>query len=621
MTHHRLLSSTLRGGIVKFKYKLSGLTAIGATLLSTGAIAVPFSTEMFQGSFDSTITAGFGRRTGNQSCDLIGHATSSCSADSVNTAQYSNGDNGNLNYNKGDFFAANIRGTHELLLKLPDGYKFLARGTWLYDFAATQTARSALENDAKTQLARDVRLLDFWVSKDFLIGGQTARLRLGNQVLNWGESVYTAGGINVTNSLDLQKLAIPGTQIKEAVIPAPMISFASSLGNGLSIDSYYQFRWNRNRVPPTGSYFSASDIFDKGREPLYLNTNNYNVGAVDAAYVAGSRNLAAIHQAQTGLVNGDFAGPPNSSLGFPFVGDKTPKNTGQYGLALHFKPEGKALDLGVYYLNYHDKSPVVEEVAATPFRWDFLQNRKLFGVSANFPVGDWALGWELSYRPKDAVALGGCFTPGAALDANVSTVAGVNCQQWIDKQKYQMHLTGQLGITPANYASFLNLLGGASSATLTTEAVMIRYPGVSPNARYTRTMDGVQVTQAPAAGYAFWTDNSTNATLGYPIAAGAGTANSFGVTADFNWTYDGKLISGWQVTPGVTFSAAVKGDTPTLAAPFLQGAKSANYYLLLTQNSGKWNAGLNYTAYWGGDKVRQPFGDRDFLGGFLAYNF
>src|SRR5258705_7731402 len=144
------------------------------------------------GSLDSTVTAGFGRRSLDPSCSLTGDQNSFCGT-SANTAQWANGDNGNLNYRKGDFFTTYLKGTHELLLKFPDQWKFMARGNWIYDFKAADTARTELESDAKWQTQRLTRLMDLWVSKDFNIGDQGARARLGNQVVNWGESIFWGG--------------------------------------------------------------------------------------------------------------------------------------------------------------------------------------------------------------------------------------------------------------------------------------------------------------------------------------------------------------------------------------------------------------------------------------------
>jgi hypothetical protein len=160
----------------------------------------------------------------------------------------------------------------------------------------------------------------------------------------------------------------------------------------------------------------------------------------------------------------------------------------------------------------------------------------------------------------------------------------------------------------------------ADSGFFSAEAVVTRYSGVSPSKRITRTIEGVAVDQVPAAGYLVFLNRSNPAS---PIATGGGTATSWGYVLDFNWTYDGKLIPDWQVTPGVTFSHSVSGETPTYLANYLSGAKAANFYVLFNQNPVNWQAGINYTTYFGGkdDPSRQFYKDRDFIGGFIARNF
>ena len=82
------------------------------------------------------------------------------------------------------------------------------------------------------------------------------------------------------------------------------------------------------------------------------------------------------------------------------------------------------------------------------------------------------------------------------------------------------------------------------------------------------------------------------------------------------------MIPGWQVTPGVTFSDALYGYTPTFTANYMQGAKSVNVYLLFNQNPTVWQAGINFTAFFGGhNTVGQPYADRNFVGMFVTRNF
>lgn len=563
------------------------------------------ASDSVSGNLDMQLTLGAGMRMVNQNPNLIGDPSVDAGA---NTAQSSNGDDGNLNYDKHDLFTTYLKFTPELLLRFPADFKFMARGTALYDFKATDTRRTELDHPAKREVARDVQLLDLWVSKDMNIGSQRARIRAGNQVVSWGESLFGIGGIDSANALDFQKFQIPGTQIKEAVIPAPMISVASGLGHGVNIEAFYQFYWLKNRVPPVGTYFSVGDIYDKGREPLFIDVNPASRGFVN---FGGLDPAADPTQANTFAV--------------PLADDKTPKNSGQYGVAMHYKPAGLALDVGFYFMNYHDKMPVLEALANGTLRWDFLENRKLYGVSANFPVGNWAVGWELSYRPRDAVALTGCYGAGGPLDGITNPVVGIDCPMYIDQKKYQMHLTGLLLMTPGAHGWFLDILG-ADTATFLGEAVMTRYSGVGPGKRYNRTIDNVAVTQAPAAGYGFWKGDPFTADLGlgvgtqtYDTVGGMGDANSYGITADFSWVYDNKIIKGWQVIPGVTYFQAIKGNTPTFTANYLQGAKSANFYVLFNQSAPtRWQGRVNYTAYWG---TNQLLADRDFVGAYLTRNF
>jgi len=598
------------------------------------------ASESVSGNLDMQLTLGAGMRVNNPSSGMVGDPNYSPAA---NTLQYSNSDDGDLNYRQANLYTTYLKFTPELLMRFPHDFKFMFRGTVMYDLAAEETARTDLSEAAKRQVLYDAMLLDLWVSKDFNVGSQRGRIRFGNQAINWGESIFGIGGINATPALDFQKIQIPGTQLKEAVLPSPILSVATGLGYGFNLEGYYQFTWMRNRVPPVGSYFSVADIFGKGQQALFVSTNNFNFGGRDAGSISGARDQATLQQTQSDAINGQYAfDGVFDTLAVPLTGDKAPKNSGQWGAALHFKPQGISLDVGLYYIRYHDKMPVLGlnpnlgVPAGQEAQWTFLENRELYGVSANFPIGNWAVGWELSYRPKEAVALSGCYNANGngQLDSNLNfpvdgggNFAIVSCPQWIDQKKYQMHLTGILSLTPGDHGWLLDLLGGPGTGTFTAEGVWIRFPDVSPGKRYVRTVSDangnpVQVMQAPAAGYIFWMDGPNAA--GQETAAAVGSANSFGMVVDFNLAYDNKIIDGWQVIPGVTYFQALKGDTPTLTANYLEGAKSINFYVLFNQNPpSNWNAGINFTNYNGGgaNHLRQPLAGRDFIGGFITRNF
>jgi hypothetical protein len=540
-----------------------GALALGA-LGCAGAQAFTFETESLRGSFDSTISVGTGIRTKAQSCGLIIDSPSGAGAPAGCLAPTAAlGDQGDLNYKRGDAFTTYLKGSHELLLKLPSEISFMARANWVRDFSATRTTgylsvttppnlTDGLADDARDDLRFKARLLDLWVSKSFQLGEQQARVRVGNQVVSWGESLFLPGGINSTNAMDIMRLSQPGTQLKEVFLPAPMISFASGLGHGLNVEAYIQTNWNKSYLPPTGSYWSVVNGLSKGHDA-------YGLAEVDA------------------------------------------KDGGQGGVALRWQPSGTQLNLGVYAMNYHDKTPNFSyDIKGTgAFGWTYVENRKLYGISANFPLGDVAIGTELSYRPKDAVALNSV--------ATLCESQGGNC--WVDEKRYQWHLTALYSLTPGNARPVLDFLR-ADTATVLAEAVVISYPNLKR--QYGNDL-------VSAGGWGWGTEFALPPT-GTPEPVGSKT--SWGYNFDVSWVYDGTLIPGWQVVPEIYYFQAVSGRTPNAVGLFMEGAKSANLIVSFLQNPTKWQFAINYAAFWGGSRVfDQPLRDRNFFGAVLSRNF
>lgn len=539
------------------------LVALAAGVAAGSSVhAITFEFEGGKGNFDSTLSIGTGIRVKEPSCGLITQGASGGGAPAGCLSPTSAlGDQGDLNYAKGDRFTTYLKGNHELLLKLPSEITFMGRVNWLRDFSSTNTTgytsattpptiTDGLADDARSDLRFKARLLDLWVSKSFAVGDQQARLRVGNQVISWGESLFLPGGINSTNAIDVMRLSQPGTQLKEVFLPAPIVSVTSGLGRGLNAEAYVQTNWNGNYLPPTGSYWSNANGLGKGHD---------SYGLVEAK----------------------------------------PSNSGQWGVALRYQPDGTQLNLALYAMNYHDKGPQFStNVNGTGVvGWAYPENRKLFGISANFPVGDWAIGTELSYRPKDAVAL----------NPAISGCSSQNGNCWVDEKRLQWHLTGLLSLTPSNASGVLKLLG-ADTATLLAETVVIRYPGLKPSY-------GGDTISAGGWGWGQEFDPA-----GTPESVGSKT--SWGYNFDFSWVYDGTVIPGWQVVPEIYYFQAVKGRTPNVVGLFMEGAKSVNLTVSFLQNPTKWQFAINYAAFWGGSRVfDQPYRDRNFIGLNLARNF
>ncbi|MGS8566367.1 DUF1302 family protein, partial [Salmonella enterica] len=86
--------------------------------------------EGVSGSFDSTLSYGFASRLQSPDCHIVGNDSGGCNTGTSNELggyynpgrgnsyanadiNYSNSDDGNLNYNKHDVFSQVIKGTHE----------------------------------------------------------------------------------------------------------------------------------------------------------------------------------------------------------------------------------------------------------------------------------------------------------------------------------------------------------------------------------------------------------------------------------------------------------------------------------------------------------------------------
>ncbi len=603
-------------------------------LMATQARAVNFEDVLIDGAkltWSTDLTLGGGMRLRNPSCSLTGDPTSGGCGASANTELWSNGDDGNLNYHKGQFFSLYTGLSTELLWRAPnDDYKLMARGTALHDFAANDTKRTPLSGSAQRVVVNNVRLLDLWAEKRIEVGDQSGRVRVGNQVINWGESYFLLGGINATNALDYQKYSTPGQQLKQIILPAPMISSSFGLTRDLSAEGYYQFHWNKNVFAPVGSYWSTSDVFgaaDASRQLVFDNvTPNYNVGGLDPAAIARQQgknphDRAVYAEYENLLYTNNDGAFDQASFGYP-VHDMAPHGKGgdQYGLRLAYNPQGTDLNLGFYYLRYTDKTPVFTFRPADA-TMTYLKNRDVYGISANFPVDRWAIGTELSYRPRDAVALTGCFGPGGPLDSTSNNpavnVAPFDCPAYRDNQKFELIVNAQNSLTPSS-APVLDWIG-AQAGYFLAELSWIDYPGVTRNKRYYTDIAGVPVMQAPAAGGLYWYDHTNP---GNTITASQGTPSSLGAAAFFSLTYDGTVIPGWQVTPSVYHQQALFGYTPSAITPsWMKGVKATTFAVSFAQNPLIWQGGLSYVKYWGGTTTSNGLMDRDALGFFVTRTF
>ena len=501
-----------------------------------------------------------------------------------------NGDDGNLNYKRGDITSLALKGTHEFGLKTTDGWRALARGTWVGDAKAGHTQRTELSSEAKRIAVRNFTMLDAWVSKDFKVFDQrNATLRVGNQVLSWGEDIFIIGGINSINAFDLRKLHTPGTQVKEILRPAPIASINLGLTDNLSAEAYYQWKWNAFRFDPVGTFFSGADVVGAGQRPAYI----------------PSSVLSGFGLCVPPTPCGDIgAGIQEGINVVPFEADRLPPKGKQFGLSMRFKPKGADTEYALYFERYHDKLPfttlftdpalATRNVATIGYYNEYGRDKNLFGASFNTKAGPVAVGGEISYRPRDSVAIDGSvpatgqysiFEPTRA-DAN----GRITVRGYTEEKKIQAHLTALYFTEVNSAAGALVKALGAAEGTLLAEVAVTRYPSL-------------KIGTVPY--------------LIFPSYANP-TKTSWGYAFEFDLSYPRVWSSDWNLTQVTVFTHDVAGISPN-TLPFVKGRKSL-FLGLNFDNSSVWKMQFGYAAFFGGG-LSNIIRDRDNFSASLSYSF
>ena len=102
----------------------------------------------------------------------------------------------------------------------------------------------------------NVYLLDAYLYGSFDVGDSSLQLRLGNQVINWGESVFIQG-VNQINPIDVPAARRAGAELKEILLPV-WAAYANWGFNFGSLEAFYQLQWNNTSVDGCGQYFTVS---------------------------------------------------------------------------------------------------------------------------------------------------------------------------------------------------------------------------------------------------------------------------------------------------------------------------------------------------------------------------
>ncbi len=225
-------------------------------------------------------------------------------------------------------------------------------------------------DDTQELMGKKLELLDAFAYGNFDFGERSLGVRVGRQVVNWGESLFIAGGISSAQGpLDATKLNVPGMELKEVFLPVGQLYLQQDLTESLTAEAFYQWQWEETRLDAAGSYFSTSDVLDQGGESLIL-------------------------------------GP---GLRAARGSDDDASDSGQWGVALRYTAEALgATEFGLYYINYHDKTPQVNlDLGTLTYNLSYLEDIHLVGASFGTVFGDTNVSGEISYRDNAPVLVPG----------------------------------------------------------------------------------------------------------------------------------------------------------------------------------------------------------------------
>lgn len=614
-----------------------------------------------KGSFDSTLSYGVEMRMQSPSCGLIGLDNGGCAGlsgalpESSPDATALNTDDGDLNYHKHDLVSQVIKGTHELELKMPDNWSFFGRISELYDWRIGETERTQLAPEARRYSVYNVQPLDAYLNKDFTWLDRSAHIRVGSQVISWGEDVFVIGGINSVNAYDLRHYHVAGAQVKEILRPAPIVALSTDLLPGWSAEAYYQWHWNGFQLDPVGTYFSNYDVVGRGYDgAIFIPTSLVNAqlqanpeaklllaaGVIhplpygtlgdpggtglttaqleQAKYVrpriaAGFEKGGTppvIADAVAALVLQNMANPTvESGTAIPLVADAGGSNHGQYGLSFRYHPEWIDASFGFYYERYNAKIPYItytvgpsyatDNPASAAYKIEYPGGIQLFGVSYNSQLAEsWSIGGELSWRPKDPVGIDPTSpsgqVPNSAAYACVSgggEASGKYCRGWVDRAKLQVQQSALQLFSPNEGVGGWILQNFGAR-----EGYFIGEVGAT-------LYPGL----APLGGIPWSLPN-------YSLPS----KFSAGYIFETQLTYPNVLNLGLDWLPQVDWSQGVVGNSPN-ALPWQQGVKSATATLGFKHTSTVTGA-VAYNWFWGGGAKNQN-SDRDYLSLTIAYNF
>ena len=549
-----------------------GVALSSALLLSQFGTAQAFNFRHgeLRGAFDTDITYAIAARTED--------------ADSNNFGAY-----GNRTFDEaGDIYSNAIRGSSTLSLEYGD-FGMLARGNYFYDHVYDN---ENLADKAHDKLARDFTLTDLMFYGYFGDNDQV-NIRIGKQVISWGENTFIQGSINDINTVDFNKLRQPGRALKDAFLGTNAAYISWNIDDEWTIESFYLFEFDEIQLDPAGSFFTTLDAVGDG-------------GGFDSA---GNGVLGEFLPGPFGTPSGACISPDGGHCGLVGgnlvrVKDEFAKG-GQYGLAIRkFIPDlFNGSEIAFYYQNLHDHVPMISTYYNTgTFFLEYVENIERFGVSFNTNIEGWVVAGEYHVRKDAPIQMTAPVLNGlAGAGGGLFGVACPGCApgdylkgyEEVDRHQLQMTFQRIWGV---------GFMGADANSTL----MEVAYGWV----------DGLPDKNEPIGG-------------GFRSVFNPQVTEHFwGFQVKQSLTYEAALFNVASVSPFVAFKYDVDGVSNEIVPLFVDDRKALTLGVNFGYGGGTWTGGVSWTMFDGANGMLNQAGsrlngrtDRDFVQANVSYSF
>jgi hypothetical protein len=405
-------------------------------------------------------------------------------------------------------------------------------------------------------------------------------LRLGRHVVSWGEALFFPGISLAQGPADGTKTGVPGTETKDQLLPEDQISATLEVNTRWTLMAHAQFNFHETLAPAPGSYLSNGDSTGPGASCLGPYTKIPAVGAL-------------------------FAGFSGCSFGLRGE-DIRPKKTGQWGIGTRYRVTDET-ELGLYYMNYHDRTPLPEinvltagtaipaplqaafggitQIGNGSYRIRYFEDIKLLGASFSTTFGAVAVAGEVSHKQGAPALINAIINP-----ANGATIATPT----------------RADVTQFNVNAFYNIgrTALADSVQLLGELSYVRIGNVEA-----RKAVG---TENFPANFGFAASNVLN----------FGTNSGLAISGTLALGYPG-VFEGWDLGVPISASRQLRGRT-LLGGVGGEGDTRFSIGATFTRG-GNFSVGMNYQGYLGSaslDSTKfRPLVDREQLSLVMKYSF